>query len=283
MEGPPGEGEAVEPEDPPVELREVEEEGPTETPQEMEEDGPKETPQEVEGCSWTTPHGEWEQEDPPVEPQEVEEGWAKETPQELEGCAWETPHGHGDGMAVEAVEEDRKDNGRDHEEAREPPTEDRTWRRPNPAPQESPHETKIPAAQRYHPEKTPLMPWHAGPKTERAHPGHDERRREGDHEDVKEALHDADPIGSPRSDVVKNQSLRDPEGEGGEGQPEQPAWGQKQWSCREMNPRGGLGNETEGSPAVKKTPHCPSGRWSTGREDPRSQPPHIDRRETEAV
>ncbi len=94
--------------------------------------------------------------------------------------------------AVEAVEEDQKDNGRDCEEAREPPTEGRTWRRPNPAPQESPHETKIPAAQRYHPEKTPLMPWHAGLKTEKAHPQHDERRREGDHEDVKEALHDAE-------------------------------------------------------------------------------------------
>ena len=94
--------------------------------------------------------------------------------------------------AVEAVEEDQKDNGRDCEEAREPPTEGRTWRRPNPAPQESPHETKIPAAQRYHPEKTPLMPWHAGLKTEKAHPERDERRREGDHEDVKEALHDAE-------------------------------------------------------------------------------------------
>ncbi len=158
--------------------------------QEVEEEGPKETPQELEGCAWETPHGEWEQEEPPVELQEVEEGGPKETPQELEGCAWETPHG--DGMAVEAVEEDRKDNGRDREEAREPPTKGRTWRRPNPAPQESPHETKIPAAQRYHPEKTPLMPWHAGPKTERAHPERDERRREGDHEDVKEALHDAE-------------------------------------------------------------------------------------------
>ena len=115
------------------------------------------------------------------------------------------------------MEEDRKDNGSDREEAREPPTEG-TWRRPNPAPQESPHETKILAAQRYHPEKTPLMPWHAGTKTERAHPERDERRREGDHEDVKEALHDAEkedeaphrtgksrgwPIGGPHRDVSK--------------------------------------------------------------------------------
>ena len=276
----------------------MEQEEPPVEPREVEEEGPKETPQELEGCVWATPHGEWEQEEPPVELQDVEERGAKETPQELEGCAWEALHGHGDGMAGEAVEEDRKDNGRDDEEAREPPTENRTWRRPNPAPQESPHETKTPAAQRYHPEKTPLMPWHAGPKTERAHPEQDERRREGDHEDVKEAPHDAgkeyeaphrtgksEPIGGPRSDVSKNHPLRDPEGEGGEGQPERPAWEQceKQWSShvksREMNPRGGLGNETEGGPAVKRTPHCcPSGRWSTGREDPRSQPPHIDRR-----
>ena len=196
------------------------------------------------------------------------------------------------------MEEDQKDNGRDREEAREPPTEG-TWRRPNPAPQESPHETKILAAQRYHPEKTPLMPWHAGTKTERAHPERDERRREGDHEDVKEALHDAEkedeaphrtgksrgwPIGGPHRDVSKNRPRWDPEGEGGEGQPEQPAWRQceKQRSShvksREMNSRGGLGNETEGSPAVKKMSHCLRGRWSTGREDPRSQPPYIDRR-----
>ena len=102
----------MEQEEPPVELR---------------------TPQELEGCVWATPHGEWEQEEPPVEHQDVEEGGAKETPQELEGCVWETPHGHGDGKAGDAVEEDQKDNGRDHEEAREPPTEGRTWRRPNPA------------------------------------------------------------------------------------------------------------------------------------------------------
>ena len=91
-----------------------------------------------------------------------------------------------------AVEKDRKDNGHDREEAREPPTEGRTWRRPNPAPKESPHETKNPAAQRYHPEKTPLMLWHAGPKTERAHLERDERCREGDHGDVNEVLHDAE-------------------------------------------------------------------------------------------
>ena len=193
----------------------------------------------------------------------------------------------------EAVEKDRKDNGRDREEAWEPPTEGRTWRRPNPAPKESPHETKNPAAQRYHPEKTPLMLWHAGPKTERAHPERDERRREGDHEDVNEVLHDAEkedeaphrwPIGGPHSDVSKDHRRRDPEGDGGEGHPERLAWGQceKQWSShqksRETNPRGGLGSETEGSSAVKKTPHCWSGRWSTGREDPRNQPPYIDQR-----
>ncbi len=130
---------------------------------------------------------------------------------------------------IEEVEEDRKDNGRDREEARELQTEGRTWRRPNPAPKESPHETKIPAAQRYHPEKTPLMPWHAGPKTERAHPERDERRREGDHEDVKEALHAEKedeaphrtgkssgwPIGGPQSDVSKKHPRQDPEGEEG--------------------------------------------------------------------
>jgi hypothetical protein len=71
VEGPTGQGEAVEQEEPPVDLQEV------------EERGPKETPQELEGC----------EEELPVELQEVEEGGPKETPQELEGCAWETPHG----------------------------------------------------------------------------------------------------------------------------------------------------------------------------------------------
>jgi hypothetical protein len=92
----------------------------------------------------------------------------------------------------EAVEKDQKDNGRDQEEAWEPPMEGRTWRRPNPAPKKRPHETKNPAAQRYHPEKTPLMLWHAGPKTERAYPERDGRRRDGDHEDVNEGLHGAE-------------------------------------------------------------------------------------------
>ncbi len=120
-----------------------------------------------------------------------------------------------------------------------------------------------------------------------------EDRREGDHEDVTEVLHDAEKedeaphrwlTGGPRRDVSKDHRRRDPEGKGGEVHPERLAWGQceKQWSLhqksRETNPRGGRGSETEGSPAVKKTPHCWSGRWSTGRENPRSQPPYIDRR-----
>jgi hypothetical protein len=134
----------------------------------------------------------------------------------------------------EAVEKDRKDNGRDPEEAWEPPTEGRTWRRRNPAPKESPHETKNPAAQRYHPEKTPLMLWHAGPKTERVHPERDGRHREG--EDGKnEGLHDAEkedeaphrePIGGPPRDVSKDHCRQDPEGDGGEGHLERLAWGQ---------------------------------------------------------
>ena len=72
MEGPTGQGEAVEQEELPVDLQEV------------EEGGPKETPQELEGC----------EEEPPGELQEVEEeGGPKETPQEPEGCACEAPHG----------------------------------------------------------------------------------------------------------------------------------------------------------------------------------------------
>jgi len=46
VEGPTGQGEAVEQEEPPVDLQEV------------EEGGPKETPQEPEGCAWETPHGD---------------------------------------------------------------------------------------------------------------------------------------------------------------------------------------------------------------------------------
>jgi hypothetical protein len=79
VEGPTGQGGAVEQEEPPVDLQEVEEGGANETPQEL----PKETPQELEGC----------EEEPPGELQEVEEGGPKETPQEPEGCAWETLHG----------------------------------------------------------------------------------------------------------------------------------------------------------------------------------------------
>jgi len=72
VEGPTGQGEAVEQEEPPVDRQEV------------EEGGLKETSQELEGC----------EEEPPGELQEVvEEGGPKETPQEPEGCAWEAPHG----------------------------------------------------------------------------------------------------------------------------------------------------------------------------------------------
>lgn len=91
-------------------------------------------------------------------------------------------------------------------------------------------------------------------------------------------------IGGPQSDVTKIHPRLDPEDKGGEGQLEQPAWGQceKQWSLhvnnRKTNFHSGLGNKTEDRPAVKKTPHCLSGRWLIGREDPRSQPPYIDQR-----
>ncbi len=121
----------------------------------MDQKEPPEAPHELEEH---VPEKEVVEQVAPYEEQEV----APQTPHEGGGeertalGRWGSPSEH-----VVTVQGTQKDNAR-REETWESLTEGKTWKHPNPAPQESPHGTKNPAAQRYHPEKTPQMWWHAG-------------------------------------------------------------------------------------------------------------------------